>query len=347
MTDNKFRDQFKELYKAGNITFFLGAGISVSNGLPTWKELVTSMYFKFMSAESWGRLRPFPNYLYIISKHYMRKMNESPDIIVRKLKTGWSEREFGQTLWDSLYGARIKNKTVGHYDINYLPAYIANVIKKDKTKIKSVITYNFDDILEETFRKKGFRSYSTIYDSKTKIETNKVPIYHIHGYVPFNNNPDKRLFGKVVISEEDYNNLFNDSKHWANIVQLRSLTSTTNIMIGLSLNDPNLRRILDITSKQPVNTKTFIFLKKPEQIKFEDAEIEIIDKEARELMREWSEGGGVKTSNKKHKQIKSIINGVSQNDIENNTRVLKSMKITPVWVDDYREITYYLNELIK
>lgn len=65
MTDDIIRDELKQLYHQGNITIFLGDGISMNNGLPSWIDLVTSIYFKYMAAESWGGLKPFFNYLFI------------------------------------------------------------------------------------------------------------------------------------------------------------------------------------------------------------------------------------------------------------------------------------------
>lgn len=35
----------KEAFKKGNLTLYLGAGVSKPSGLPSWEELVQALYF--------------------------------------------------------------------------------------------------------------------------------------------------------------------------------------------------------------------------------------------------------------------------------------------------------------
>ena len=72
-----------------------------------------------------------------------------------------------------------------------------------------------------------------------------MPILHTHGFIP--REVDSDYERNVVLSEEDYHGLYRDAFHWANVEQLHSLTQTTCYFIGLSLRDPNLRRLLDIS----------------------------------------------------------------------------------------------------
>jgi hypothetical protein len=48
-------------YKKGDLTLYLGAGVSKGNGLPTWSELVLAMYFTAMEGDWKLRWRPFSN----------------------------------------------------------------------------------------------------------------------------------------------------------------------------------------------------------------------------------------------------------------------------------------------
>lgn len=54
----------------------------------------------------------------------------------------------------------------------------------------------------------------------------------------------------VVLSEDEYHNLYRDSYHWANVAQLYAFTHTKCIFVGLSMTDPSLRRLLDIAYHQ-------------------------------------------------------------------------------------------------
>jgi hypothetical protein len=350
MTDPVIESTLKDVYRHGNISFFLGAGVSASSGIPTWDELVTAMYFRYMAAEEWGRLRPYPNYLYAASRHLIRRMKESPDIIIRKLKTGWKSYpdEYYRALWDSLYNSRLDNAVIYFAEGKSLPSAIARLIKSGmtETKVKSVITYNFDDIIEEAMHSHGYDNFKPVFERISDLQPGTFPIFHVHGFIPYQGNHDKESFGNIILGEDDYNNLMNDSNNWANLVQITTLASTTNLMIGLSLADRNLRRILDITSKQSfVMHPTYIFLKRPQKIIFEPGEVDQIHQDAIKLLEKWSMGGGVKTEKRMPDQLEQILNGILDNEYENNNRMLEEMKVTPIWVDEFDDIAEYLNKM--
>ena len=54
----------------------------------------------------------------------------------------------------------------------------------------------------------------------------------------------------LVFAEEGYHRLFGDPYSWSNLVQLGLLRDATCLMIGLSLTDPNLRRLLEVSAKR-------------------------------------------------------------------------------------------------
>ena len=58
----------------------------------------------------------------------------------------------------------------------------------------------------------------------------------------------------MVLGEEDYHSLYRNAFHWANVEQLHALTQTTCYFIGLSLKDPSLRRLLDISFERGSGT---------------------------------------------------------------------------------------------
>lgn len=349
MTDSLITDSLKKIYKQGNISFFLGAGISVGNGLPTWDELVASMYFRYMEQERWSVIHPYPNYLYAISKWYIKHLGESSDIIVRKLKTGWSEKEFQENVWETLYSSYRSNSVYidGHENksLNSIRDFVIDANNNDSRKIKSVITYNFDDLLEQSFVKKNYQNVQTIFSDDAQISTEKLPIYHVHGYIPFNNNQEKNMFGRIVLSEEDYNLVINDHYFWGNLLQQTFLTSTTNFMIGLSLADRNLRRLLEIVSRQPLRLNNYIFLQKSIIPELNQEDIREIHKEAMAIVKKWKSNPYVKTDDREMTEVKQILDGVIKNDIENQERVLEQFKVKPIWCDDHNDIAAYLSAM--
>lgn len=98
--------------------------------------------------------------------------------------------------------------------------------------VDSVVTYNYDDLLEEKLKGNGYTDFMPIYENN-----------HVHGYVPRNN----YIRSKPILSEKDYHELYKEAFHWTNVEQLHALNRNTCIFIGLSMQDPNLRRLLDIS----------------------------------------------------------------------------------------------------
>lgn len=120
---------------------------------------------------------------------------------------------------------------------------LALIIKYHKAD--GVITYNFDDILEQELVENGLQDSvhftSIARDAEIKGHNN-LPIYHVHGIIPEHSD----AADKVVFSEDVYHERYRDVYHWSNVEQLHALSRKHCFFIGLSMVDPNLRRLLDI-----------------------------------------------------------------------------------------------------
>lgn len=66
----------------------------------------------------------------------------------------------------------------------------------------------------------------------------------------------------MVFSEEGYHRMYSNPYHWSNLVQLANFRDNTCVMIGLSMDDPNLRRLLDIAQNGNPNANHYAFLKR-------------------------------------------------------------------------------------
>lgn len=68
---------------------------------------------------------------------------------------------------------------------------------------------------------------------------------------------------EVVFSEDAYHSQFIEPFSWSNLIQLNKLSQNTCLFIGLSLTDPNLRRLLDVAiRKNPEKSLNHYFIKK-------------------------------------------------------------------------------------
>ncbi len=147
-------------------------------------------------------------------------------------------------------------------------------IKELMNNLDSIITYNFDDILDK-YLENGSRNIKTIYSTGMQPEGEELPIYHVHGYLL--RDQDLPLDNKITLSEDLYHQLYTDTYCWSNITQINKFTNNTCLFIGTSLNDPNLRRLLDVAKKLRNEKHSHCMLKKHVKQELTDKK-EIIDK---------------------------------------------------------------------
>ena len=220
ITDAKF--DFSE----GHNTFFFGAGLGPDVKMPTWNELLDDLLDKAQKN----------SHSVIGSADYSdidQSCNHSSLIIGRYIESGFADlKEFTNQMKASLY----KNNSKPDSDL-----YKA-IVKAIKTKkVDQVITFNYDDLVETALFDEKIPVHS-IFD-RSHYSGSDFPVYHVHGMIP----QTREIESTPVLSEKEYHTLYKESFHWSNVVQLQALSSTTCFFIGLSMNDPNLRRLLDIS----------------------------------------------------------------------------------------------------
>ncbi|MEX5444805.1 SIR2 family protein [Acinetobacter schindleri] len=134
-----------------------------------------------------------------------------------------------------------------------------------RAHVDSIVTYNFDDLIEQKLKKLNLHHH-VIPNALETYSIKELPIYHVHGFIPENpNNYDDYVGNEIVFSEDGYHKMYSDSYHWSNLVQLTHLREKSCLMIGLSMDDPNLRRLLDIVSNPSVESKHYAILKRVKQ----------------------------------------------------------------------------------
>ena len=87
--------------------------------------------------------------------------------------------------------------------------------------LDSIITYNYDDVLEVSFfekREPGIPyKCKSIFHSEIEFK-DQLPIYHVHGFLP--RKDDLTVKNKVILSEEKYHDLYDSIDSWNNKIQL-------------------------------------------------------------------------------------------------------------------------------
>lgn len=230
-------DKAYQVFSKGPNTLFLGAGVSMSANLPSWEELL-----KMLLDRAHKKGASFK------SAHYEQLFKEggySSIVLGRIVQNLFNDKsEMDDVIHQILYKKRkrITSPTI---------RTICKIIKKKKNLVTGVITYNYDDLIEQCLTKLKVVNYSVCDNNEPEVS---FPVCHVHGLLT-QNNP---ISSTIVLSEKEYHEIYSRAYHWSNVEQLHALQRTNCFFIGLSMNDPNLRRLLDIAKGEGCKRKTDI-----------------------------------------------------------------------------------------
>lgn len=164
-------------------------------------------------------------------------LNQS--ILARMIKTS-NEIGFYKLVHDALYENKEKDETLTIKAIMSLcePTYNGG--------INTIVTYNFDDLLERNLEKRKIK-----YEQRpTAIPARKdyLPIYHVHGFLP--RILDEKKAYHIVFSEDEYHKQFSELDNSNTNMQQNLLENSTCLYVGISFTDPNMRRVADTFIKR-------------------------------------------------------------------------------------------------
>jgi SIR2-like domain len=208
-----------------------------------------------------------------------------------------------------------------------------------KRGLRAVVNYNLDGLLEMALGSYPFQSFWK--PAKTKTET--LPIYHVHGYLPLRDpfcdySPRLgSLSDEIVLTEDQYHREAANPYSWANLVQLGAISRSIGLTIGLSLSDPNLRRLLDAARRAPARPEIYGILQKPEATELDDAGIEEIGSNLEPILELYD--GFYRsplprpdvTSKKFRNQVKQIWGELERTNFRRQVSVLQEFGVEPIW----------------
>ncbi|WP_333577329.1 SIR2 family protein [Sphingobacterium sp.] len=320
--------EIKSIYKNEKLVLVLGAGVSMGYGLPGWDVLLQKLMVNTIEEES--------EVSTILSKLFSKIFNPSPLIAGRYLQEYFEEN-------DLKFENEVRKILYETFDRDFHSDLIQEILKLciapgKSPNLNSIITYNFDDILEETLNASRLDiPFKPIYGNGIGIENGELPIYHVHGYLPRDgslNDNNNITFGENVYHQQ-YTNLYS----WNNIVQINKFRDHNCLFIGTSLTDPNTRRLLDIAKQQRTQKDGFHYcFKRKHEINSVSKLLEIILNEDKEILNQKNQ-----QKQKFDETVQNLIN-IVQSFEEND---LKSLGIKTIWVDEYTEIPSILSKIRK
>ncbi len=218
---NELGDVVERLSKTGSpITFVLGAGASMEAGLPSWAALVRGLVEDITPRR--------------LGKPDRRAWLEAIDDVgplaaaatARALSR--SEKHFRELLSQRLYRGEKPN--------DYQPGPLCTEVaafKRAFFKTTSLVTFNYDDLLERALRHADIKAEARIDDVNERPGI--AVVRHLHGRLWHKHHADP-----VILTEADYAR-FPVEDTWQSRVMSRALEGLC-VFVGLSFNDPNLLR---------------------------------------------------------------------------------------------------------
>ncbi len=228
-----------QAWRSDSLVLFLGAGVSMDAGVPGWGGLLGELFGAVVSKMA-PTIAGNPNLRQEASETLASLQGGSPLLAARHLRAGLGDR-FVPALKAAMY-RKVRSRPTAQLQ------ELAKLCDPPRGRFgaRAVVTYNFDDLLETHLEGLNVK-YTSVFREGMRPEVSALPLYHVHGLIPQTKAvPERQLF---VFSEEGYHAAYNDPYTWSNVVQLTLLTEHTGLFVGLSLTDPNLRRLLEIANR--------------------------------------------------------------------------------------------------
>lgn len=244
----KYVEQLHAQYENDNIVLFLGAGASSEAKIATWNNLISELFVALIDKQlNVNHIQIEKRYKKKIATEIINQNGSSPLLQTRFLRNGF-ENDFEELVRDILYKNAVDSSDLLE-EIGQLC-----IPNRGKLGIRAIINYNFDDLVEKNLKKLRIK-YHSIYNEGMIPDIDELGIYHVHGFLPQEKgNYENLTKSLLVFSEEGYHKLMLEPYNWANISQLNYMVNNTCLFIGLSMTDPNMRRLLEIAAQKRTET---------------------------------------------------------------------------------------------
>ena len=338
ISKHKQISKLTESYNKEQLVLVLGAGVSIDYGLPNWNTLLQKLLINTITLDLGEEQKEKS---IAIAKLFDEIFSPSPLIAARYLKKFYQDNKneenissFEDAVRDSIYAEIDQNK-----ESNLFKEIRQFCVSPGRSpNLNSIISYNYDDILEKYLSTLEIEiPFKSIYSIGVNPATGELPIYHVHGFLPRDDNLDEK--NKITLSEDIYHQQYSEIYSWNNIIQINKFRDNICLFIGVSLTDPNLRRLLDIAKLQKGDTdeQHYIFRKKYKLDVIKDDLLKILGQNnpifSKEVMAELN-------FDETAKYIIKIIENFEENDAS-------SFGLSTIWVNDFSDIPKILEKIRK
>jgi hypothetical protein len=328
-----------EAWNRRKLVLFLGAGISQPYGLPSWNDLVLTLLLD-ESSKIFGQF--WEHYRVPLGAWMVETFGLTPVSMARLARKyaeknyNFDDARFREYLREELYRSDRDPKKP-----TTLSAIVDLLCRSEqhpeKWRIPIVATLNFDDLLEQKLRKKGV-DFKVVFNDERRTE-DLLTILHIHGYLP---RSGKVPEGEIVFTEDEYHRLSFKPFHWSQTEVVNLLRNYTVLFVGLSMSDPNLRRLLE--ASHPEKSAPAHFVLKAEYTLTKDqkdhARRTITERARIEAMKL-----GVPDAEKSQDKLDHALNSMLSQALTYDADVLRELGVETILVKDFDAMPKFLETI--
>jgi hypothetical protein len=227
----------------GEITMFVGAGVSMEAELPSWNVLVRKL---LLAARGPGD----PEAAVVAWADAVLQEGPLAAAAVAEALHNDSAR-FRRALREALYERDSRT---------YVPGALASQIASLKAQLGgrlSILTVNYDGLLESVLEERGLDTVS--YVRGRREPDGKAAVWHLHGRLMQQPAGRWREEGNLVLSEGSY--VSSTSRDFPQKFVADRLRTTLCIFVGLSMTDPNFIRWLYSSADIEAGPRFVIFVR--------------------------------------------------------------------------------------
>jgi len=343
-----------EDFHKGHLTLYLGAGVSRGSGLPNWNTLIATLYYVAVDADWYPKWKAYPNYLYALGEWLLSRSGESPEVATGKVasyfgsRTGF-ENKFKEALylpWKNEFGNDLSLPSKESLRAgNGLLDAVAKLCEatKDAAGLHAVVTTNYDSLLEISLKGGcADQKFKPIWKTADMLTESQKGIFHVHGYLPPIGKGSP--FDEIMLTEAQYHGAANDPYSWSNLTLIQCFSTSSGLMVGMSMADRNLRRLLHALQRTPLRKRQYVFLKEPDVPIMTPCDRDHVAKQAQEYLESF-QGSGIKHHHNLQEDMEYILNELVRQEKSMAMSAMDEMGVTPLWVNDYSEIPVILNAI--
>jgi len=214
------------LLSESSMRLFLGAGVSSGFGLPEWRMLIAKVLGKDGDRD----------YVKRMPSKSVQDLREEVDEIDS------NDEEFRRKVHHALY-SELKENLLPQLQVSPLLLAVAALMTGvTRGRVDSVVTYNYDDLLEQYLRMLGLsvcvRTLPTDLSTRSDIELN-----YVHGRIPQRETITVSP-ARIILSEKSYRERRSEiDAGWSDYI-VHGLYSKIGLFLGLSGDDEAIKDVL-------------------------------------------------------------------------------------------------------